>query len=84
DLGAPGDYLAALGHSTKPAALLVGADDELFYPDRFGPLLRPARSDLHITIVPGMGHIGMIVASAGIAAVRKSFLELTGQPGLQR
>jgi non-heme chloroperoxidase len=84
DFRAPRDYPAALGRSTKPAALLVGAGDELFYPDRFAPLLRPARSDLHITIVPGIGHIGMIVAPAGIAAVRKSFLELTGQPDLQR
>jgi non-heme chloroperoxidase len=84
DFRAPRDYPAALGRSTKPAALLVGAGDELFYPDRFAPLLRPARSDLHITIVPGIGHIGMIVVPAGIAAVRKSFLELTGQPDLQR
>jgi pimeloyl-ACP methyl ester carboxylesterase len=77
DFGAPRDYLAALGRSTKPAALLVGGGDELFYPDRFAPLLRPVRPDLHISIVPGIGHIGMIVAPAGAAAVRKSFLELT-------
>jgi hypothetical protein len=31
----------------------------------------------HITIVPGIGHIGMTVAPAGINAVRKSFLSLT-------
>ena len=77
DFGATRDYLAALGRSTKPAALLVGGSDELFYPDRFAPLFRPARPDLPITIVPGIGHIGMVVAPQGIAAVRKSFLELT-------
>ncbi|HXP31231.1 MAG TPA: alpha/beta fold hydrolase [Stellaceae bacterium] len=77
DFGAPRDYLAALGRSTKPAAVLVGGSDELFYPDRFAPLLGPARSDLHVTIVPGIGHIGMIAAAEGIAAVRKSFLALT-------
>jgi len=77
DFGAPRDYLAALGRSDKPTALLVGGGDELFYPDRFAPLLGPARSDLHITIVPGIGHIGMIVEPEGIAAVRKSFLDLT-------
>ncbi len=77
DFGAPRDYLAALGRSTKPAALLVGGSDELFFPDRFAPLLRPARPDLPITIVPGVGHIGMIVTPLGIGAVRKSFLELT-------
>jgi non-heme chloroperoxidase len=77
DFGAPRDYLAALGRSKKPAALLVGGDDELFYPDRYAPLFEPVRPNLRITIVPGISHIGMTVAPAGIAAVRKSFLDLT-------
>ena len=77
DLGAPRDYLSALGRSRKPAALLVGGADELFYPDRYAPLFEPVRPDLRISIVPGIGHIGMTVAPAGIAAVRKSFLDLT-------
>jgi non-heme chloroperoxidase len=77
DFGAPHDYLAALGRSKKPAALLVGGSDELFFPDGFAPLLKLARPDLPITIVPGIGHIGMTVMPEGIAAVRKSFLELT-------
>jgi len=77
DFGAPPDYLAGFARSTRPAALLVGGADELFYPDRFEPALRPARPDLPITIVPGIGHIGMTVSPEGIAAVRKSFMELT-------
>jgi len=77
DFGAPRDYLTALGRSGKPAALLVGGADELFYPDQFAPLIEPVRPDLHITIVPGIGHIGMTIAPAGVAAVRKSFLDLT-------
>jgi non-heme chloroperoxidase len=77
DFGAPLDYLAGLGRSAKPAAVLVGGGDELFYPDRFAPLLGSVRSDLRMTIVPGVGHIGMTVTSAGIAAVRQSFLDLT-------
>lgn len=77
DFGTPNDYLAALGASTKPAALLIGSADELFYPDRFAPLINPVRGDLPITIVPGVGHIGMTVTPEGIAAVRKSFLDLT-------
>jgi non-heme chloroperoxidase len=77
DFGAPPNYLAALGRSTKPVALLIGGSDELFFPDRFAPLLQPARPDLQITTVPGVGHIGMTVTPQGIAAVRKSFLDLT-------
>ncbi len=74
--GATRDYLAALGRNKKPVALLVGDSDELFYAERYAPLLMPARPDLRITTVPGVGHIGMTVAPEGIAAVRKSFLEL--------
>jgi non-heme chloroperoxidase len=77
DFGAPRDYLAAFGRSTKPATLLVGGSDELFFPDRFAPLLRQSRPNLSITIVPGIGHIGMTVTPQGIAAVQKAFLELT-------
>jgi non-heme chloroperoxidase len=77
DFGAPRDYLAALGRSTKPAALLIGGGDELFYPDRFAPLFESVRPDLHFTMVPGVGHVGMIVSEPAIAAVRKSFVELT-------
>ena len=77
DFGAPRDYPMALGRSTKPAALLVGGADELFYPGRFAPLLLPVRPDLALTVVPGIGHVGMTVAPAGIAAVRESFLALT-------
>lgn len=80
DFGAQRDYLAALGRNRKPAALLVGGADELFYPDRFAPLFKPARPDLRVTIVPDIGHIGMTVAPTGIAAVRKSFLDLTAPP----
>jgi non-heme chloroperoxidase len=77
DFGAPRDYLAALGRSKKPTAILVGGSDELFFPDSFAPLLRSARPDLPVTIVPGIGHIGMTVMPAGIAAVRKSFLDMS-------
>lgn len=47
---------------------------------RFAPLFEPVRPDLRITIVPGIGHIGMTVAPAGISAARKSFLDLTAPP----
>jgi non-heme chloroperoxidase len=78
DFGAPQEgYLTALGRSSKPAAVLVGSSDELFYPNRFAPLFQTARPDLPVTIVPGIGHIGMTVTPEGIAAVRKTFLGLT-------
>jgi pimeloyl-ACP methyl ester carboxylesterase len=80
--GAPlWDYLAALGRNTKPVALLVGASDEVFFPDRFASLFKPAR-DLAITLVPDVGHVGMIVTPAGIAGRTKIFFGIDG--GLDR
>ena len=77
DFAAPRDYLARLARSTKPAVLLVGGADELFFPDRFAPLVHPARPDMRVTIVPDTGHIGVTVSPAGIAAVRKAYLDLS-------
>ena len=76
DFSAPRDALAALGRSRKPTALLGGGSDELFYPDRFGPLFASVRPDIPVTIVPGLSHIQMSVAPAGIAAVQRAFLAL--------
>ena len=57
--------------------LWSAAATSYFFPDRFAPLLKPVRPDLKITLAPGIGHIGMTVTPEGIAAVRKSFLDLT-------
>lgn len=82
DFGPPqrGDVTAILPRSDKPVALLVGGSDELFYPDKFAPLLKPSRPDLAVTIVPGVGHIGMTVAPEGIAAVVKAWLGIVATP----
>ena len=73
-------WRAAHFDGTRPqqmsAALLVGGADELFYPDRFAPLFEPVQP-IRVTNVPGIGYIGMTVTPAGIAAVQKSFLDLT-------
>lgn len=82
DFGPPqqGDVTAILPRSHKPVALLVGGSDELFYPDKFAPLLKPARPDLAVTIVPGVGHIGMTVAPDGAAAVVAAWRGMVAAP----
>jgi non-heme chloroperoxidase len=67
------DYLAGLGRTKRPMALLAGADDEQFYADRYGPLLKPAKPDLSVEIVPGPGHVDMITEPAALAAIRRTF-----------
>jgi hypothetical protein len=49
--------------------VLVGADDELFYADRFEPLIHSVRTDIPVTIVPGVGHTGIIIRPAATEMV---------------
>lgn len=41
----------------QPMALLAGDADDQFYADRYGPLLKPAKPDLAVDIIPGLGHV---------------------------
>jgi non-heme chloroperoxidase len=75
DFGAPRDYLARLRRSTKPVALLIGGADELYYPKRFGPLLTSVRPELSLIVVPDTSHLGMVVSPAGVATVRKAYVD---------
>ncbi len=54
------DALGDLGRVPRPISLFAGARDEIFYTDRYARTLKPARPDLALTIVPGMGHMDMI------------------------
>ena len=77
------DYLSALEHTTKPMTLLVGAEDDQFYSDRYAPLLKPAKPDLSVEIVPGLGHVDMLTEPAGLAALRQAFEEMPGARAAQ-
>ena len=63
------EYLADLKAAPGPVSLLAGSKDEIFYSDRYAPLLKPVRSDLDVTIVPGLGHTDMIVQPAALNAI---------------
>jgi pimeloyl-ACP methyl ester carboxylesterase len=62
-------YLADLTAAPGPVALLAGSKDEIFYANRYAALLKPARPDLDITVVPGLGHTDMTLKPAGIDAI---------------
>jgi hypothetical protein len=60
DFAAPPDALTRLAAVKQPFAILIGADDELFYADRYAPLIHGARQDVPVTLVAGVNHMGMI------------------------
>src|SRR5262249_56415955 len=47
------DYLADLRNIHQPFRVLVGVNDEVYYPDRFAEVLKQAGKDLPVTIVAG-------------------------------
>lgn len=72
NFGPGDDYLGDLRRFRGPVSLFVGADDEIFRAEQFGPLLRPVRPDIHLNVLPGVDHMGMTVKSAALGAIAAS------------
>ena len=68
NFGPQRDYLANLRAVHAPCAVVVGADDELFYPDRFADVFRQAGANIPVTIVPGAGHLQITLAPQALVA----------------
>jgi alpha-beta hydrolase superfamily lysophospholipase len=65
----PDDYRTVIRSISRPAEVIAGGDDELFFADKYRPLLDEAgRNDIPATVVPGTGHINLTLSPAGRAA----------------
>jgi hypothetical protein len=69
--------------------VIAGADDELFYADKYQTLFDEAgRSDIKVTVIPSTGHINLTLLPAGraaaVAAVRRldDNMERTGKASI--
>ena len=56
------DYLADLRNMHQPFRILIGENDEVYYPNRFAEVLKQAGKDAPVTIVPGVDHIHLILS----------------------
>jgi pimeloyl-ACP methyl ester carboxylesterase len=52
-----------------PVSLFAGTDDQIFRAEQFAPLLKPIRSDLTVTVLPGIDHMGMTVKPAAVETI---------------
>jgi len=68
-----GGYADALARTKKPMALIAGAADDQFYAGRYASVLKPAKPDLSVELVPGLDHVDMIMRPAALAALRRTF-----------
>jgi non-heme chloroperoxidase len=69
NFSAPADALARLSTEKQPLAVLVGSEDEIFYADRFAPLIHRERPNVPVILVPGVDHMGMVTEPRALAAV---------------
>lgn len=62
------DFLQNIRAIDQLCALVVGAHDEAFHPDRFTEVFHASGKSIPVTIVPGIGHIQLTLDPAAIAA----------------
>ena len=73
NFGADDDYLADIRRAARPIRVLVGGSDQLLDADRLKTEFQSQRSDVPVSIIPGMGHSDMVTKSAAIRAVAAAF-----------
>jgi len=69
NFGPTDDYLGDLKRAPGPVVVLAGQKDEIFHADRYAAVLKPARADVSVTLVPGLGHMDMTTKPAALAAI---------------
>ena len=62
------DYQADIRQARRPMALVVGTADELFQADQFENVFRSAGKPIPVRLVPGVGHVTLILAPEAIQA----------------
>jgi alpha-beta hydrolase superfamily lysophospholipase len=66
---ATNDYAADLRNASSPIAVLVGEKDELFDAAKFAPTIDAVRTDIPVTVIPGLTHIEMTTDSRAVPAI---------------
>lgn len=71
--GADDDYLADIRRAVRPMRVFVGGSDELLDAQQLEREFRSQRSDVPVSIIPGMGHSDMVTHPAAIRAIVAAF-----------
>ena len=73
NFGAGDDYLADIRRAVRPVQVLVGGSDELLAAERVKAEFQSQRSDIPVTIIPGLGHSDMVTRPDAIRALVAAF-----------
>ena len=73
NFGADDDYLADIRRTVRPMRVFVGGSDELLDAQNLKSEFQSQRSDVPVSIIPGMGHSDMVTRSDAILALVATF-----------
>lgn len=73
------DYLADIRNTHEPFSILIGANDEVYYPDRFADVLKQAGKDRPVTVIPGVDHVQLILATTAFEKSIEALKNLRSQ-----
>jgi alpha-beta hydrolase superfamily lysophospholipase len=74
------DYLADLRNMHQPFRILIGENDEVYYPNRFAEVLKQAGKDVPVTIIPGVDHIHLILSPPALKTAVQAVRSLPSRP----
>ncbi len=72
------DWGGAIGRIDWPTAIVVGSEDELFYAGRYAPTIGALNASIPVEVVPGLGHMDMIVKPKATTAIATQWRRLSG------
>jgi pimeloyl-ACP methyl ester carboxylesterase len=73
NFGADDDYLADIRRAARPIRVLVGGSDELLDSEKLTTEFQSQRSDVPVSIIPGLGHSDLVTRPDAIRAVVAAF-----------
>lgn len=71
-------YREDMAKARQPLEVLVGQDDDQFIAERFADEFKAASRPVPVTIVPGVGHVGLTLSATGIQAAIGALGRLDG------
>jgi non-heme chloroperoxidase len=77
NFGAGLQHESYLRNIRRPAAILVGDDDEQVVADQYAPLLQSLGVDIPVTLVPNMKHTDMIATPVALQAAVRAIMPQT-------
>ena len=66
---ATNDFAADFRNASCPISVLVGKEDELFDADKFAPTINAIRTDVPVTVIPGLSHIELTTDPRAVPAI---------------